>query len=234
MSLAPLESHPLAAPVIQLTNAMRSSTVASARLVSSRISFRFATANARNSCRSIQQQHLSTTTTTGTTTTTTSRPNHQLNCGSALVKASEGSYFTNLIHESCTALQGIGPVHAAELKQVGIQTVQDLANYKFFHLAKAIQVLSTAEETGQEDANTGGRLPDANMNLDKGLDKAYESKSFADLLQAPVDALQGISQEKAEKVWKPLGVQTVQDLANCKYFQWAEAMVAAAKFEDTK
>jgi hypothetical protein len=162
-----------------------------------------------------------TTTATGNTTTWSE---HRLNCGRALVKAAEVSNFKDLCQQPATTLQGIGPKHGAKLQQVGLHTIQDLANYRFFHLAAAIQTLA---ETEQE----GGRLELAVMNMDKGLDKDHEKQSFQEILKSPVHCLQGISEQKAADVWKPLGVVTVQDLATLKYFRWAQAIVTAAKFE---
>jgi hypothetical protein len=87
--------------------------------------------------------------------------------------------------------------------------------------------LRTLAETEEEN----GRLLDAAMNINKGVDKAYESQSLREIVKAPVAALQGIS-EDAGGVWKQLGVRTVGDLARFKYCMWAEAMETSAKFEE--
>jgi predicted flap endonuclease-1-like 5' DNA nuclease len=121
-------------------------------------------------------------------------------------------------------LQGIGPKHAEELKSLNLKTIQHLADYKFFHLARSITTLAKVEEEE-------GRLDNALMNLDKGVDKAYEQKSLNDLLHEPVHVLQGISPTAGETL-SSLGVKTVQDLSNFKYCLWAEAITVAAKFED--
>ena len=173
-----------------------------------------------------------TTSTSGTTTSTTTPTSpennawskHTLNCGAALDKASETSHFTDLVNQSVSTLQGIGPKHTAWLQQVHLDTIQDLADFKFFRLAVSIQALASIEQE---------RLPGAVMNLNKGLDKAFETATFQEILKAPVHCLQGISEEKAAEVWKPLGIATVQDMADCKYFHWASAIVTAAKFEQT-
>eukprot|EP00977_Amphora_coffeiformis_P008309 scaffold1878_cov170-Amphora_coffeaeformis.AAC.22 len=123
-----------------------------------------------------------------------------------------------------TTLQGIGPKHQEQLYELRIQTVADLANFKYFHLAKAITVLAEQEEDD-------GRHSDAQMNIDKGVDKAYENKSFRDIAKAPVSALQGLTDEAGE-TFKQLGVKTVEDLGRFKFCSWAEAMQTAAKFEN--
>lgn len=146
-----------------------------------------------------------------------------LNCAKALIKQNEIGSFKTVLTMDVTTLQGIGPKHQEKLHQLKIKTVADLANYKFYHLAKAIQVLS---ETEEDD----GRLADAEMNINKGVDKAFESHSFRDIAKAPVSAMQGLTDEAGETL-KHLGVKTVADLGRFKFCQWAEAMQTAAKFE---
>jgi hypothetical protein len=62
--------------------------------------------------------------------------------------------------------------------------------------------------------------------LDKALDKAYESKSLAEILDAPVSALAGVSDGDAEKLAAAFGIKTVRDLGSNKHFAAAAALVA--------
>lgn len=62
--------------------------------------------------------------------------------------------------------------------------------------------------------------------LDKALDKAYESKSLEEILDAPVSALAGVSDGDAEKLDAAFGIKTVRDLGSNKYFAVAGALVA--------
>ena len=62
--------------------------------------------------------------------------------------------------------------------------------------------------------------------LDKALDKAYESKSLAEILDAPVSALAGVSDGDAEHLAAAFGIKTVRDLGSNKYFAVAGALVA--------
>jgi hypothetical protein len=64
------------------------------------------------------------------------------------------------------------------------------------------------------------------INLDKALDKAYESKSLGEILDAPVAALAGVSDGDAEKLAAAFGIKTVRDLGTNKYFTLAQALVA--------
>jgi predicted flap endonuclease-1-like 5' DNA nuclease len=143
-----------------------------------------------------------------------------------LKKKDEGHYFEELVQQPVTTLQGIGPKHADELSSLGLKTVQQLADYKFFHLAKSMTILAQVEEEN-------GRLEGSIMNLNKGVDKQYEHYPMKEMIQQPVHALQGISPAAGE-TFHSLGVKTVADLAEFKYCKWAEAIVVAAKFEERK
>ena len=69
------------------------------------------------------------------------------------------------------------------------------------------------------------------MNLNKALDKAYESKSLKELADAPVDALAGVSENDAKLLKEAFNVKTVRDLANLKYVKWAQASVTLSDTE---
>jgi predicted metalloprotease with PDZ domain len=65
-------------------------------------------------------------------------------------------------------------------------------------------------------------------NLDKVLDKAYESSSLAELVDAPVSALAGVSEADAEALQKAFNIKTIGDLAGNTYFRAATAIVEIA------
>ncbi|NMN93563.1 hypothetical protein [Antrihabitans stalactiti] len=65
--------------------------------------------------------------------------------------------------------------------------------------------------------------------IETKFDKAYETKSIEELANAPVAALQGISDAKAEQLLAALGVKTVKDLGTNKYFLWAQAVAKLAE-----
>lgn len=69
------------------------------------------------------------------------------------------------------------------------------------------------------------------MNVNKMVDKAYETKTLKEIVEAPAAALQGLS-DAAGELLEDLGVKTVGDLATFKYCRWAEAIVVAAQYED--
>jgi hypothetical protein len=65
-------------------------------------------------------------------------------------------------------------------------------------------------------------------DIAKFLDKAYEGQEFAELANAPVDALQGVSAGDAEHLQAAFNIKTVRDLAENKYVLWAQSIVNLA------
>lgn len=65
-------------------------------------------------------------------------------------------------------------------------------------------------------------------DMSKYLDKAYESMEFAELAEAPVEAIAGISEADAEALKKALNIKTIRQLAENKYVRWAQAITALA------
>lgn len=64
------------------------------------------------------------------------------------------------------------------------------------------------------------------MNIKNAVDKAYEKKSLKEILDAPVSALQGVSDKDAELLGKAFGIKTVRDMGTNPFFKWAQAMAA--------
>lgn len=57
-----------------------------------------------------------------------------------------------------------------------------------------------------------------NANLDKLLDKEFESKSLTDILAAPISALQGVTDKDADALQQALGIKSVRDLGSTSSF----------------
>ena len=70
------------------------------------------------------------------------------------------------------------------------------------------------------------------MNINKAVDKDFESKTLKEIADAPVACLQGVSDRMGEALLEALKVKTVRDLANNKYVKWAQAITALADCED--
>mmetsp|Transcript_17011 Transcript_17011/g.28246 ORF Transcript_17011/g.28246 Transcript_17011/m.28246 type:complete len:156 (+) Transcript_17011:198-665(+) len=123
-------------------------------------------------------------------------------------------------------IQGIGPKADLLLEALGVKSMEDLATYKYFLMARFIVTLAESE-------TEGGRPTGSSMNIDKAVDKDWEAKSFKEIAEAPTSALEGLS-EKARELLTELHVKTVKDLANFKYCRYAEAIMEAAKYEEAE
>ena len=66
---------------------------------------------------------------------------------------------------------------------------------------------------------------------DRWIIKKYKGLSPAELLQAPVDALYGVSAGDAELLQEAFGIKTIGDLADNKFFAWAAEIAGQAKEE---
>lgn len=70
------------------------------------------------------------------------------------------------------------------------------------------------------------------MNINKVLDKAYETKSLKEIVNAPVAAIEGISENDAKLLEQAFKVRTIGDLGRQKFFLWAQALVVLAEGEE--
>jgi len=70
-----------------------------------------------------------------------------------------------------------------------------------------------------------------NDSLANILDKAWEKKSLKEICAASPSVLEGVSDADAVKLKEAFGIKTVEDLATCKYFLWAQAIATLAKVE---
>jgi hypothetical protein len=69
------------------------------------------------------------------------------------------------------------------------------------------------------------------INVNKAVDKAYESKSLKEIADAPVAALEGLS-EQSGRILAELGIRTIRDLGEWKFANWSRAIVELAKLEE--
>ncbi|ELR97573.1 hypothetical protein [Gloeocapsa sp. PCC 73106] len=71
------------------------------------------------------------------------------------------------------------------------------------------------------------------MNVNFVLDKEWEDKSLKEIVEAPIEALQGITPESASKLAEALGIKnSIRALADCKYVAWAQALTILATQEE--
>ena len=71
-------------------------------------------------------------------------------------------------------------------------------------------------------------------DMSSHLDKAYELKNFEELLDAPVEALEGLSKNDADLLHKALNIRTIRELAESKFVLRAQAILNLAKVHTAK
>jgi hypothetical protein len=64
------------------------------------------------------------------------------------------------------------------------------------------------------------------VDLDKALDKAFESKSLEEILDASPAALAGVTDADAKHLEEAFNIKTVRQLGSSKFFGVAAALVA--------
>lgn len=69
------------------------------------------------------------------------------------------------------------------------------------------------------------------MNINEAVDKAYETKTLKEIADAPVDAIQGVSEGDAKLLAEAFNIKTVRDLGTNKFYKWAEAISILADKE---
>ena len=123
-----------------------------------------------------------------------------------------------------STLQGIEPNVNEAFERLGIKTIGELATYKFFLAARYIK-------TQAEIESKRGRREDSDPNIDNAVDKPWRTKSPLEIINASTEAMMGIG-KMTSGLLSSLGVKTVGDLAECKYFRWAESIVTGATVEE--
>jgi len=66
------------------------------------------------------------------------------------------------------------------------------------------------------------------MNTSHVVSKEHQGKSFNELADAPIDALQGIGAEDAGMLKETFGITTIREFANLKFVKWATAIALLA------
>lgn len=87
--------------------------------------------------------------------------------------------------------------------------------------------MSAASDTVSDRRFLGVLVP-VTANLDKLVDKEYQDKSLAELVDAPVAALAGVSERAATHLKEALGIKTIGELGRSQYFRAAMAITELA------
>eukprot|EP00420_Gonyaulax_spinifera_P023550 CAMPEP_0197905706 /NCGR_PEP_ID=MMETSP1439-20131203/60964_1 /TAXON_ID=66791 /ORGANISM="Gonyaulax spinifera, Strain CCMP409" /LENGTH=177 /DNA_ID=CAMNT_0043526997 /DNA_START=79 /DNA_END=613 /DNA_ORIENTATION=+ len=151
------------------------------------------------------------------------KPAYALNLNKFLDKDMEVKSLHEIVDKPVSALQGLAALGTEALNARHVKTVKDLANWKFFKIANSLVTCELADESG-------GRDDASELNANKAVDKAWETKSITEILDGPVSALQGLT-EKDDENFAKVHVKSVRALGTWKYARWAEAICVLAENE---
>ncbi len=84
---------------------------------------------------------------------------------------------------------------------------------------------SVQETSANDDAAPSAAAPVIDSPFNKWIIKKYQGLSAKELLDAPVDALKGLSANDAVLLKDAFNIKTIGDLARNKFFAWAEEIV---------
>lgn len=77
---------------------------------------------------------------------------YTMNVAEAVMSDVEGMHLAAIVDGPVSGIQGIGPVATKVAEVLGIDTVRELATFKFFKLARAITCLQPTEVEGKRPA----------------------------------------------------------------------------------
>ncbi len=142
-----------------------------------------------------------------------------LDLPSMLDKAWEAKPIQEVALAPVSALQGISERAGNELKNsLKVENIDELANNRYVRFA---QIITYFAETGEEIGS-----------IEQLVDKAWETKPLKEVADAPVSALQGISEATGKVLEDELKVKTVRDFATNKFILWAQAISHLSRLEN--
>eukprot|EP00993_Chasmostoma_nieuportense_P002228 NODE_3042_length_1041_cov_35.665208_g2900_i0.p1 GENE.NODE_3042_length_1041_cov_35.665208_g2900_i0~~NODE_3042_length_1041_cov_35.665208_g2900_i0.p1 ORF type:complete len:322 (+),score=66.68 NODE_3042_length_1041_cov_35.665208_g2900_i0:59-967(+) len=145
----------------------------------------------------------------------------QLNINFAVDKQHEGLPFSKLINLPPSGLQGLAARGDRILKHIGVTTIKELAQWRPFHIARAIVQLATKEEVGKRSETSTLQLPGV-------LTEEWRTATLTSLVDAPLSALNELVQWARPELHS-LGLTTISQLAQWKYALWAEGITTLAE-----
>jgi hypothetical protein len=147
------------------------------------------------------------------------------NLNNALDKAHEGKTLKEVILLPPSALQGLTPAGDEVLAKFKIHTIQDLASWKLYRIARAVVDMSVFEETGQRAEGTAS-------NLDNAFDKDKWGMSLKELCDQPPHCVRGTAPWVDKELSEYKGLNTLRDIAKWKYPAIAHDICTLAEFEE--
>lgn len=146
-----------------------------------------------------------------------------MNINNAIDKEYESLSLREILKKPVSVLQGLSERQADLVKEAfRISTVEQFAKLRFAKWSWAIEVL-------EHYKNESG---DGNININNAVDKDWEEKSLTEILNAPMHALQGLSERQADLMYEAFKIKSVKQLANLRFIKMARSIYYLALCED--
>eukprot|EP00931_Biecheleriopsis_adriatica_P120276 TRINITY_DN95392_c0_g1_i1.p1 TRINITY_DN95392_c0_g1~~TRINITY_DN95392_c0_g1_i1.p1 ORF type:complete len:314 (+),score=57.79 TRINITY_DN95392_c0_g1_i1:58-999(+) len=146
-----------------------------------------------------------------------------INVANAVMTEHANKTLKELLQLPPSAIRGISNDASASLATLGIASIRELGTWRFFKIARAINTLADKESAGGSSSGHG-------MNIKNALDKGYEAHTLKSMLDLPVTVFNMLPDSAAEPL-STMNIKTIRQLANRKFFHWANAMVELEKYE---
>lgn len=146
---------------------------------------------------------------------------YAMNVNFAVDKHYENKSLKEVLDAPVSAIQGLTDIHGSALEELGLKTVRDLGQWRFFHMANAIVTLSAKEDDMSPEQST--------FNIRHAVDKEHETKTLKQIANLPPSAF-NMFPAKADEVLGQLKIRTIKSLGSRKVFEWASAMVTLEKY----
>lgn len=174
-----------------------------------------------------------------------------MNIRKALDKNYENLTLNALLSAPVSAIEGIGPSAAKALEEhLGIRTIETMRYFnlklrrlpadKLELIFKAFNVANRAELVSKPFVGIARSISELakyeRVNVAAAVDKAYENKNFKELVNAPIEAIEGIGPASAKVLTQHTNAKTIGELGHVFIDNLSadakKALIAFFKVED--
>jgi hypothetical protein len=145
------------------------------------------------------------------------------NINNALDKEHEAKSLKAILSLPPSALQGLAPAADVFFAKLKIRNIEQLAHWKAFKIAQAVDYLAAYEVEGRNYCNS-------TANFHGAFDKEFCNHSLQQLLALPPHSVKGVAPWVNEELahWR---VNTIKDLAHWKFPRIAMELATLAQYE---
>jgi hypothetical protein len=161
--------------------------------------------------------------------------NHALVNGAAERAANRVALLSKATEDAMNALRAMArtATHVKEHAFLPSQPTQRAFRNVLSRLAALANSLGDAVENGLSATDEDSRSTQQQMEIHAGLVKAYDGMTPAELTNAPIDALKGVSRATGERLASVFGMKSIRDMASIDLLEQAQGIVTLADAEQS-